>query len=738
MAQQLNKHSATTSDSVTAPPPRRIPIANWLLAALILALIAWWFYGKPWQQVLQSLTNVLLLLGGLTLVIFVHELGHFLAAKWCDVHVETFSIGFGSPIPGLWFRKGETLYKVAWIPLGGYVKMLGELPGEESDPEILNNPRAYQNKPVGQRMLIISAGVIMNLVLGAGCFIYAYMAGKSEVLPLVGYVEPGSRADQAGLEPGSLVLQVNRNERPAFEDLMFASATARADVTQIYLRWQTPNGVVRDAYIAPRRLPHDQRPLLGLGPMPGLSLIRMEVDNDGPVAPDSPAANRGFRPGDVLLGVRSVGQGFEYRLLSREEYQSGQAEPRIRGLRQLSRALYQLREQPVAFHVWRPETDEEHWLEVPPNPVRWLGLTLELGAIVSINPITERACQSDARLQVGDVITAINGQAIGDPFRLPERLEALAGQTVSLTVRRGDRELKIPVRPLADAPSWWEYPPSRPLAPWAIPALGITCRIEPVLVADLDTERFPARDAESQQPVRLPAGTRFTHIELQDRSMRNPGTWRTISYRFGEDETAADVVAWPYIFWSLQSTLVSAEVILSVQIPSEDGPVTQRVRLSARSMSDWFNPDRGLMRDREKLVYYAPDPFQAIYLGLRDTHRTVVNIYLTLKNLFTGDISIRLLSGPIGIAEMGYGMASLGFNYFVWFIGVISINLAVINFLPIPILDGGHMLFLLIEKIRGRPVSRRVLEYASIVGLMLILLLLILATTMDITRFLSR
>jgi regulator of sigma E protease len=152
----------------------------------------------------------------------------------------------------------------------------------------------------------------------------------------------------------------------------------------------------------------------------------------------------------------------------------------------------------------------------------------------------------------------------------------------------------------------------------------------------------------------------------------------------------------------------------------------------------WFNPDRGLIRDREKVVYYAPDPMRAVVLGLRDTYRMVVNIYLTLKNLLTGDLSIRLLSGPAGIVGMGYEMASLGFNYFVWFIGVISINLAVINFLPIPLLDGGHMVFLIVEKIRGRPVSRRVLEYASYLGLVLLLMLLLVATTMDISRFLGR
>jgi len=719
------------------PPPLRLRRLGYRVfwIALILAGLTWWGWGKSWAQMLDALLNILLLAGGLTLVVFIHELGHFLAAKWCDVHVETFSIGFGPAIPGLWFRRGETLYKIAWIPLGGYVKMLGENPYDADGDSGRDDPRAYHNKPVGQRMVIISAGVLMNLVLGAVCFIYAYMAGKTEVLPVIGYVEPGSRADQAGLVPGSRILQINGNTRPAFEDLMYASATARADITEIYLRWETPDGQVRDAAITPRKLPHDQRPLLGLGPMPGLALARLEVDDGGPVYPETAAAGRGFQPGEVILGVKNLRDGSLCPFLTAEEYRSGERDLRVRALRTADRILYQWRQDPLAFHVWHPETDTERWIDVPPQPVRWFGLTLRLGPIVSTNPTTARACPGQEKLQPGDVLVAVEGKPIGDPFRLPERLESLAGKTVHLTVQRGQRQLVVPVQPVGDCASWWNYAPSRPLAPWPIPALGITCRVEPTLAEDLDVEHFPATDADSGQPAALHRGDSCVQIEFQDRTLRAGGGWRSVRYRFGEDENSRDAVAWPYLFWALQGPMVHPEVTLTVCTP--DG-TERRVRLQARPMSDWFQPDRGLIRDREKVVYYAPDPFRALVLGLRDTHRTVVNIYLTLKNLLTGDISIRLLSGPAGIVGMGYEMASLGLNYFVWFIGLISINLAVINFLPIPILDGGHMVFLIVEKIRGRPVSRRVLEFANIIGLTLLLLLFITATTMDITRFLGR
>src|SRR5262249_46846041 len=130
---------------------------------------------------------------GLGFVIFIHELGHFMVAKWCDVYVETFSIGFGPALPGCWFRKGETTYMLAVIPLGGYVKMLGE--GAEADPEGDDNPRSYKNKSVPQRMAIISAGVIMNVIFGCLAFILVYMChGERQAVGVVGLVDSGSPA----------------------------------------------------------------------------------------------------------------------------------------------------------------------------------------------------------------------------------------------------------------------------------------------------------------------------------------------------------------------------------------------------------------------------------------------------------------------------------------------------------------------------------------------------------------
>src|SRR5947209_11067670 len=149
--------------------------------------------GSPGGRTLETLNfiwNIFKVAFGLGFVIFIHELGHFLLAKWNGVKVEKFSIGFGRTLLG--FKRGETEYVLAAIPLGGFVKMLGEGPEDQANKS--TDPSAYPNKSVGARMAIISAGVIMNLLLGFGCFAYAYGVGMIEIPARIGAVLAGSPA----------------------------------------------------------------------------------------------------------------------------------------------------------------------------------------------------------------------------------------------------------------------------------------------------------------------------------------------------------------------------------------------------------------------------------------------------------------------------------------------------------------------------------------------------------------
>jgi len=149
------------------------------------------------------------MLAGFSFIVFVHELGHFAVAKWAGVKVERFAIGFGREIVG--FTRGETRYSFNMLPLGGYVKMLGQEDFDEKSNELKFNddPRSFVNKPVSHRMLVVSAGVVMNVLLAFALFIVVYTVGKPGVATKLGIVIPDEPADRAGFVPGDTIKAVN-------------------------------------------------------------------------------------------------------------------------------------------------------------------------------------------------------------------------------------------------------------------------------------------------------------------------------------------------------------------------------------------------------------------------------------------------------------------------------------------------------------------------------------------------
>jgi regulator of sigma E protease len=162
--------------------------------------------------VFNTLVPFLLLLG---VLIFIHELGHFAVAKWLGVKVEKFSIGFG---PSLFARRiGETEYVLAALPLGGFVKMLGEVPGEELPPDEIS--RAFNARPVWQRIAIALAGPVMNLALPVVLIASILMSGVPTLTSRVGGVLPGSPAERAGILEGDRIVAVNGEEIWRWPDL---------------------------------------------------------------------------------------------------------------------------------------------------------------------------------------------------------------------------------------------------------------------------------------------------------------------------------------------------------------------------------------------------------------------------------------------------------------------------------------------------------------------------------------
>ncbi|HEX5958726.1 MAG TPA: site-2 protease family protein, partial [Hyphomicrobiaceae bacterium] len=172
------------------------------------------------------LSNVWPFLLVLTPVIFIHELGHFLVARWCGVKVQTFSIGFGKEIFHFYDRYG-TRWRFAWVPLGGYVKFMDDdnassFPSREALDRMTPAERegAFQTKPLAARAAIVAAGPIANFLLSIGIFtLLLTFLGEMVTPPRVGEVEAGSPAATAGVKVGDTVIRINGEDIASFGEI---------------------------------------------------------------------------------------------------------------------------------------------------------------------------------------------------------------------------------------------------------------------------------------------------------------------------------------------------------------------------------------------------------------------------------------------------------------------------------------------------------------------------------------
>lgn len=252
---------------------------------------------------MELLYTIALTLGTLAVLVAIHEFGHFWVARRCGVKVLRFSIGFGTSLFS-WRDKQGTEYSIAAIPLGGYVKMLDEREGEVPAAELHG---AFNRKPVLQRIAVVAAGPLANLLLAVVAYWFLFMAGESGYVPLISEVEPDSVAAVAGLEPGQEIVAVDGGETPTWQALSFRLLERIGDTGTIRFAVKYPDSdVVYESEAGIERwLSEQEQPDLfgGLGivlytpPFPPIV---------GEVVAQGPADSVGILPGDTLLSADGV------------------------------------------------------------------------------------------------------------------------------------------------------------------------------------------------------------------------------------------------------------------------------------------------------------------------------------------------------------------------------------------------------------------------------------------------
>jgi regulator of sigma E protease len=244
------------------------------------------------MAVLENIWWLLVLIG---VMILVHELGHFWAARFFDVRVEAFSFGFGPRLFG--FRRGETDFRFSLILFGGYVKMAGEQPGEENATE---DPRSFSAKPRWNRLIIAFAGPAMNMILAvvllAGLFMVRYPQVANFNQPAtIGFIEKGSPADKAGLREGDRIIRIDDKWNPQWKDVALKEvANAKRPITVAVER----GGQTIVATVTPVL---DEK--LGVGSAGWDEQNEIEV---GSVMEGMDAGKQGLLHGDVLLSVNGI------------------------------------------------------------------------------------------------------------------------------------------------------------------------------------------------------------------------------------------------------------------------------------------------------------------------------------------------------------------------------------------------------------------------------------------------
>ncbi|HEY0562514.1 MAG TPA: RIP metalloprotease RseP [Methylophilus sp.] len=446
-------------------------------------------------------------------LVTIHEYGHFQVARWCNVRVLKFSIGFGQPLWTTTFGKDKTEFILAAIPLGGYVKMLDEreLQQERENPELptvdyteAELERAFNRKSVYQRMAIVLAGPVANLLLAIALYWLLFMMGMTGLKPIVGEVQPASLASQAQFASGDLILTIQDEPIKTWQEARWLLLEHSLAGKPIQVVTSTSAGEQHSHTLTFDGIDHNAE--VDVLQKLGMQMMMPDVPAViGEVLPNSAAEKMGLQAGDKVLAIDQV--------------------------------------------------DMQNWDKV----------------VNFVRASPNKSLQFKIARQQQEMLISVIPEAIPDQGKTIGRLGASA---------------------LVDQ------------------------KVRDALMVELD------------------------YTPLQSLKMAALKTWDT--------------------------SLFSLKM---------------------------------------------------------------------LGNMVTGKVSWKGISGPVSIASFAGESANLGLKVFLGFLALVSISIGVLNLLPIPVLDGGHLMYYIVEVFKGSPVSEQVMLWGQKIGFALLGLLMMVALFNDINRF---
>ncbi len=369
----------------------------------------------------------------LGILIFVHELGHFLVAKACGVRVLKFSLGFGPPIGfgdrRLRWERGGTEYVIAWIPLGGFVRMLGEqLPGDEQHPapipEDARPDEFLDAKPTWQKISIVLAGPVMNLLLPVPIFTLMLWSGMSKPASVVGMVERSSPAAEAGLRPGDRVVAIDEAPVRWWGEVVRAIQGRAGD--ELALRIERAHETVDVELVLGSRSALDPFGEVQEVGWAGVGHDRLPALVGVPEA-GSPAARAGLRSGDRVLRVGGA---------EAEDWE------------QLVAAYAAATAEPVPIEVARGREDDAPRVTVSVPALASLDALGVVSAPILVGQVIDDMPAARAGIAPDDLILAVDGRPVGSFHNFADTIRASEGRALAITYARDGAVRTVAIQPV--------------------------------------------------------------------------------------------------------------------------------------------------------------------------------------------------------------------------------------------------------------------------------------------------
>lgn len=633
---------------------------------------------------------------GLSFLVFIHELGHYIVAKRNGMRVEVFSIGFGKPI--VKWQVGEVEWRFCWILFGGYVKIAGlEREGNIEPHDIKGG--FYHSSPWA-RIRVALMGPVVNIVFAFLAFTGIWLMGGrnqpfSTHTKIVGWVDPQSEVYSKGLRPGDEIDKIDGRAFRGFRDLLYSSVLSGDKVSvqgkdvDYFAGKETPYDYLVKTYPDPKYASEGMKTFGVMQPARYLIYDDFSEVGDNPLSDTSPMRESGIQRGDRIVWVNgelifSLPQ-LSHILNSKDVMISFERNGTTHSRRIPTFKISDLRMGKEGRHELE-DWQYELGLKGDLNALTFIPYEVSPAGIVqkSYHFLDDHAKEGSVEshpalkgqvgLKAGDKIVSVDGNRVSTGYAMFKELQKKRAHIIV------QRNASYP-------PMLWKSEDVKFIHSVNYGDLkklidGVGREEQLPEVGDLHllktVEPLPKRDFSFSEAYQKEYQAYIAAEQKKIQAIDNPG----------ERQKAMK------LFEAYQN-----ELLLGIAL-------------------------------QDRVVIYNPNPFILFGDVISDTYRT-------FKGLFTGALAPKWLSGPIGFVQVMQRGWMLGFKEALYWLGLISLGLGIFNLLPIPALDGGHICFSLYEGITKKRIKAKVMERLVLPFVILLIGLFIFVTFQDIMRIFS-